>query len=143
MANDVRNQIIRGSFGRVWLNGKKLANVKTFECKATLNYEEIDVNGELCKQNVYTGYSLAGTMTLHKIDSYVINLLKDAIASGSMPDLKIVGAVADVDANGSERVEIYNVTIDEMTLLKFENATIGEEEIPFKAGGFKFIDTID
>lgn len=143
MANDVRNQIIRGSFGRVWLNGKKLANVKTFECKATLNYEEIDVNGELCKQNVYTGYSLAGTMTLHKIDSYVINLLKDAIASGSMPDLKIVGAVADVDSNGSERVEIYNVTIDEMTLLKFENATIGEEEIPFKAGGFKFIDTID
>ena len=143
MANDVRNQVIRGSFGRVWLNGKKLANVKTFECKATLNYEEIDVNGELCKQNVYTGYSLAGTMTLHKIDSYVINLLKDAIASGSMPDLKIVGAVADVDSNGSERVEIYNVTIDEMTLLKFENATIGEEEIPFKAGGFKFIDTID
>ena len=143
MANDVRNQIIRGSFGRVWLNGKKLANVKTFECKATLNYEEIDVNGELCKQNVYTGYSLAGTMTLHKIDSYVINLLKDAIASGSMPELKIVGAVADVDSNGSERVEIYNVTIDEMTLLKFENATIGEEEIPFKAGGFKFIDTID
>ena len=57
MATDVRNQIIRGSFGRVWLNGKKLANVKTFECKATLNYEEIDVNGELCKQNVYTGYS--------------------------------------------------------------------------------------
>lgn len=143
MANDVRNQIIRGSFGRVWLNGKKLANVKTFECKATLNYEEIDVNGELCKQNVYTGYSLAGTMTLHKIDSYVINLLKDAIASGSMPELKIVGAVADVDSDGSERVEIYNVTIDEMTLLKFENATIGEEEIPFKAGGFKFIDTID
>lgn len=143
MATDVRNQIIRGSFGRVWLNGKKLANVKTFECKATLNYEEIDVNGELCKQNVYTGYSLAGTMTLHKIDSYVINLLKDAIASGSMPELKIVGAVADVDSNGSERVEIYNVTIDEMTLLKFENATIGEEEIPFKAGGFKFIDTID
>ena len=82
-------------------------------------------------------------MTLHKIDSYVINLLKDAIASGSMPELKIVGAVADVDSNGSERVEIYNVTIDEMTLLKFENATIGEEEIPFKAGGFKFIDTID
>lgn len=143
MATDVRNQIIRGSFGRVWLNGKKLANVKTFECKATLNYEEIDVNGELCKQNVYTGYSLAGTMTLHKIDSYVINLLKDAIASGSMPELKIVGAVADVDSDGSERVEIYNVTIDEMTLLKFENATIGEEEIPFKAGGFKFIDTID
>lgn len=143
MATDVRNQIIRGSFGRVWLNGKKLANIKTFECKATLNYEEIDVNGELCKQNVYTGYSLAGTMTLHKIDSYVINLLKDAIASGSMPELKIVGAVADVDSDGSERVEIYNVTIDEMTLLKFENATIGEEEIPFKAGGFKFIDTID
>ena len=70
------------------------------------------------------------------------NKVKAGMVNGQMPQIKLVGALADVDSNGSERVEIYNVTFDEVTLLKFENGTVGEEEVPFKGGGFKFIDTI-
>ena len=139
---DVVNKIIRGTFGRLWIDGELLANIKSFECKATMNYETVQINGELCDQQRYLGYSLAGTMTLHKINTLMANKVKAGMVNGQMPAIKLVGALADVDSNGSERIEIYNVTFDEVTLMKFENATVTEEEVPFKAGGYKYIDTI-
>ena len=80
------NKIIRGSFGKVWLNDERLANVKSFEAKATMDYEDVDVNGDLGQKHRYMGYSVAGTLTLHKYDSTVAKLLKDAIVSGVMTE---------------------------------------------------------
>lgn len=139
---DVVNKIIRGTFGRLWIDGELLANIKSFECKATMHYETVQVNNELCDQQRYLGYDVAGTMTLHKINTLMVNKVKAGMINGRMPAIKLVGALADVDSNGSERIEIYNVTFDEVTLMKFENATVGEEEVPYKAGGFKYLDTI-
>ena len=139
---DVVNKIIRGTFGRLWIDGELLANIKSFEVKATMNYETVQINGEFCEQQRYTGYALAGTMTLHKINTLMANKVKAGMVNGQMPQIKLVGALADVDSTGSERIEIYSVTFDEVTLMKFENAVVGEEEVPFKAGGFRYIDTI-
>ena len=139
---DVVNKIIRGTFGRLWIDGELLANIKSFELKATMNYEAVQINGEFCEQQRYTGYSLAGTMTMHKINTLMANKVKAGMVNGQMPNIKLVGALADVDSNGSERVEVYSVTFDEVTLMKFENGTVGEEKVPFKAGGYKYIDTI-
>lgn len=136
------NKIIRGSFGKVWLNDEKLANVKSFEAKATLDYEDVDVNGDLGQKHRYMGYSVAGTLTLHKYDSTVAKLMKDAIVSGAMPEIKVIAALDDPTAYGAERVALYDVTLDEVTLNKFENKGLTEEEVPFKAGSFKFLDTI-
>lgn len=136
------NKIIRGSFGKVWLNDDRLANVKSFEAKATLDYEDVDVNGDLGQKHRYMGYSVAGTLTLHKYDSTVAKLMKDAIVSGVMPEIKVIAALDDPTAYGAERVALYDVTLDEVTLNKFENKGLTEEEVPFKAGSFKFLDTI-
>ena len=139
---DVVNKIIRGTFGRLWIDGELLANIKSFELKATMNYEAVQINGEFCEQQRYLGYSLAGTMTMHKINTLMANKVKAGMVNGQMPQIKLVGALADVDSNGSERIEVYNVTFDEVTLMQFENGAVGEEEVPFKAGGYKYIDTI-
>ena len=140
MASEVRNKIIRGTFGKLWVNNIHMANIKSFELKATMNYEEIDINGNLCKQYRYTGYSLSGTMVLHKIDSYITALVKDGMKSGQMPDIKFVSSLSDPDADGSDRIEVYDVVFDETTLMQFENGSIGEESVPFKAGGYNLID---
>ena len=139
---EVVNKILRGTFGRLWAQGKRLANVKSFEAKATLKYEAVEINGELCEQQRYLGYSLAGTIVVHKTDTYLVNLILNGMVTGSMPPIKLVGRLADPDANGSERVEIYDVTFDEATLMQCENATVSEESVPFKAGGFRYLDKI-
>lgn len=139
----VQNKIIRGSFGRLWINGLQVAQVKSFELKATLNYEEVDVNGDLAKKQRYTGYSLAGTMVCHKINSYNTTLVNSGIKDGQLPEIKFVATLADPDSEGSESIEVYDVTFDEITLMHFENASVEEESIPFKAGGYDLISSID
>lgn len=137
------NKIILGTFGKVYVNNKRIANIKSFELKASLNYEEIDVNGNLIKQYKYTGSSLAGTMEVHKVDSYNINLVKDAIKTGVMPDIKIVGELTDPNIDGDEAIEITNVYFDEATLLAFTNGEVRDESTAFRAGGYNYLSTID
>ena len=137
------NKVILGTFGKVYVNNKRIANIKSFELKASMNYEEIDVNGNLIKQYKYTGSSLAGTMEVHKVDSYNINLVKDAIKTGVMPDIKIVGELTDPNIDGDEAIEITNVYLDEATLLAFTNGEVRDESTAFRAGGYNYLSTID
>lgn len=136
------NKIILGTFGKVYINNKRIANIKSFELKASMNYEEIKVNGELITQYKYTGADLTGTMEVHKVDSYNINLVKDAIKTGVMPDIKIVGELSDPNTDGDEAIEITGVLLDEATLLAFTNGEARDESTAFRAGGYNYLSTI-
>lgn len=143
MADSIKtNQIIRGTYGRVWIDGELFANVKSFEAKLTLNYEEIDLSNDLGKHQRYMGFTGEGTMTLHKVNSKIFAKLAKAIKSGEMPEISIVGKLEDPTALGAERVSFTEVTIDEVMALKYENATIGEEEVPFKFADYEPLDLI-
>ena len=137
------NKVIRGTFGRAWVDGDLMANVKSFEAKATLDYEDMDVNGDLGQKKRYMGYSVAGTMTLHKFDSSILKKYQAAIRNGDLPEMKIVAALADPQSYGAQRVALYDVHLDEITLLQFENKTVLEEEVPFTAGDYEFLDLIE
>ena len=144
MADSIKtNQIIRGTYGRVWIDGELFANVKSFEAKLTLNYEEVDLSNDLGKHQRYMGFTGEGTMTLHKVNSKIFAKLAKAIKSGEMPDISIVGKLEDPTALGAERISFTEVTIDEVMALKFENATIGEEEVPFKFADYEPLDLIE
>ena len=141
MAN-ITNKIIRGTFGYLWFDGELLSNVKSFEAKATLNYEEVNLSGDFATHQRYMGYSGEGTLTTYKVDSRVLKKYFEAIKSGVMPELTMIGKVEDPDSKGSERVAFKEVTPDEVTLMKFENNTVTEEEVPFKFANFEVLDTI-
>ncbi len=143
MADNIKtNQIIRGTFGRVWIDGELFANVKSFEAKLTLNYEEVDLSNDLGKHQRYMGYTGEGTMVLHKVNSKILAKLTKGIKSGELPEISIVGKLEDPTALGAERISFTEVTIDEVTAMKFENAAIGEEEVPFKFADYEPIDLI-
>lgn len=141
--NTIRtNDIIRGTYGRVWIDGELFANVKSFEAKLTLNYEEVDLSNDLGKHQRYMGFTGEGTMTLHKINSKILAKLTKGIKSGDMPEITIIGKLEDPTALGAKRISFSEVTIDEVMALKYENATIGEEEVPFKFADYEPIDLI-
>lgn len=141
--DEVTNKIIRGTNGRLWINNQLWSNVKKVEAKIKANYEEIDINGEPCKQNRFTGYSISGTIDIHKIDSRVTALVSNGFKSMVMPDISIVSKLADPQVIGAERIKYYNVVIDEIAIANFENGKAMEESIPFKAGGFELLDLIE
>lgn len=136
------NKVLCGTHGKVWVGSDKMANVKSFEAKASMEYEDINVSEDLATHKKYMGYAIEGTMTLHKIDSYIANLITDGIQTGNMPDVTIVAAIEDPAAYGYERVQLTGVQFSELMLLKFETKAVGEEEVPFTASGFRFLDKI-
>lgn len=133
---------INGTFGRLWINGEDYETVNSFEAKAPLSWEEIKTPEKLSPDYKYMGYSIEGTITGLKQDSRLAKLYSEGITTGNIPDVELVGRLADPQSHGHERVAFYDVVFDELTLLKFENSTIVDEEIPFKAGSYKYLDQI-
>lgn len=136
------NQVINGTFGKVYINGNKFAQIKSFEAKVTFDYEDIDISEDPGKHKKFMGWQGEGTMVFHKVDSSILKMVKDDLKKGKMPEIMIVGSVEDPAALGAERVQLNEVTLDEMTLLKYEMKTVGEEEVPFKFADFEPLDLI-
>lgn len=134
-------KVMRGIDGRVWVNDLKLAGIKSFEAKVTAKYEEVDVMGKPGKYQRLVGYDIAGTVVMNKLDSFVAKLLAEKWAKFEQLDISMVAAASDPDL-GTERVKFIDVTFDEMALACFENKTLTEIEIPFKAGDYQIMDTI-
>lgn len=136
------NKILTGSEGNTWFNGKLLAQVKSIELKITGNFEEVNLVGDYATKNRYTGWTGEGAMTLQKIDSTVLKLLKEAFKSGLMPDLKIITKLTDKSTGKSERVAVSDIVITEFMLAKFEAKSLVEEEIPLKFSDYDVLETI-
>ena len=136
------NKAINGTFGRVWVNNEDYGTVKQFEAKVPLEWESVPIPEKLSPSYKYMGFEIEGTLTGTKIDSRFVKLYSDGILTGEIPEVDIIARVADPQADGQERVALYGVVFDELTLAKFENNTIVEEEIPFKAASYKYLDQI-
>lgn len=139
---DKSNRVINGTFGSVWVNGEKWLDVESFEAKVTFNYEDVNMPEDLATHPKWTGWSGEGTITTKKVYSRGARLMSQAIKDRRMPDVKIVGKLADPDSYGAERVSIENVAFTEFTLLKFEQKTMATEELPFRFSKYDYIDMI-
>lgn len=137
-----QNRILSGSNGNVWLNGKLLAQVKSIEAKITGNFEDVNFVGDYTTHHAYTGWSGEGTLTMQKIDSTILNLMKDAYRTGKLPEIKIITQLKDTSTGNSERVAIKNIVITELMLAKLENKAMVEESVPFKFTDYEVIETI-
>ena len=142
MGNVKSNKQINGTFGAVWVNGEKWMDVESFEAKITINYEDVNMSEDLATHKKMTGWSGEGSMTVKKVYSRGANLMAKAVKTGQMPDIGLVGKLADPDAFGSERIAIKDVTFNEFMLLKFEQKTLGTEELPFNFADYDPIDLI-
>lgn len=143
MANTMNgNSVILGTFGKLYINNVRVAEIKSFELKASLQYEDILVNGNLITQSKYKGATLTGTMVVHKVNSFNIKLVKDAIKTGIMPSIKFMGELADPNIDGDEAIEVTDVMFDEATLLSFANGEVREESTAFRAGDYNYLSTI-
>lgn len=139
---DITNRIMNGTFGDIWVNNIKWVDLKSFEAKATAEYEDVNIQGKLGKGRKYMGYEGAGSITCHKVYSRGARLIADGFKTGIMPDIKIISKLDDPAAFGAERVVYSGVTFDEVTLAKFESKSLGEEELPFKFESYEYKDLI-
>ncbi|WP_285397645.1 phage tail tube protein [Lysinibacillus sp. fls2-241-R2A-57] len=136
------NKQINGTFGAVWVNGEKWLDVESFEAKVAFDYEDVNMAEDLATHKKAIGWNGEGSITVKKVYSRGAILMADFAKTGQMPDVEIVGRLADPDAFGHERVAIREITFNEFTLLAFEQKTPATEELPFNFADYDFIDKI-
>ena len=136
------NKVINGTFGAIWVNGEKWMDIESFESTVTMNFEDVNMAGDLATRKKYTGWAGEGSITVKKVYSRGASLMGDAAKNGIMPDITLVGKLEDPDAFGAERVSFSDVTFNEFTLLSFEQKTMATEEMSFNFGDYELIDQI-
>lgn len=142
MAKIKANKVINGTFGSVWVNGEKWQDIESLELKVTIEYEDVNLSEDLATHKKINGWTGEGSMSVKKVYSRGANLLAKATKAGQIPEITIVSKLADPDSYGTERISVSEVTFNEFLLTKFEQKTLGTEELSFNFADFDLLDTI-
>ena len=136
------DKVMRGNYGKVWVNTEEFSNVTEFEASLKGEWKPVSQVGVMGEGRRYMGFVGEGKLKMNKIDSSMVKLLAKGYKTGNMPDVKIVSKLDDPTAYGAERVSFSGVTFDELQLMKFVNKELGEEEINFKYQDFELLETV-
>ena len=140
MALDAK-RIINGTHGTLWINDEEIAEAKSFQVKVEFQKEEVKTVGSMVTDTKFMGYTVKGSLALHKVNSRMIKHLSDSIKAGKEPRFTLIGKLADPDADGVERIVVKNVSFDDLTLMDWEVGAIGQSEHPFTATAWEVLDS--
>lgn len=136
----VSNEYWVGSNGELWLNDQSFEKVKSFETKAVYEWE--DVPDGLKTQRVYMGYGYEGSFTYRKTDknsNTLLDLMFQSMAKGVVPDVSIVSKAYNRASGKAQRIKISGITFDELMMQNWEERTVVEMEVAFKASDVEIL----
>lgn len=126
-------RVMNGKWGMVYLDGEPVWETDSYEAKLKIEREDIDFVMQMAKDSKMVGLTGEWSMKIKKVFSRGAILLADKIKAGIDVRVQIISKLADPDAFGSERLVVENAWFNELTLQKFENSKMIDEEF---SGGF-------
>lgn len=135
-------RIMNGTFGELWLDGEKIAEVYKFQAKKGFNKESVKIPGELMEDTKITSVKGKGSFAFYKVSSLMQKKLGDAIINGQDKRFTIIEKLNDPDALGAERKAYYGVSFDDLTESDWEAAVLGKVECPFTYTSSKYLDLV-
>ena len=93
----------------------------------------MDFVGQMAQDRKMTGLTGEWSMKVKKVFSRGAQLLSEKIKKGHDVRIQIISKIDDPDAYGSERLVVENAWFNDLTLQKFENGKMIDEEY---SGGF-------
>lgn len=140
MDNMQGKQVFSGREGEMWLDGAKVAEVKTCHAEVIFEYKDITVTKKPIKERKLTGLDTDGNFTLYKVSSMMTQKLDPYIRNKQTPLVTIIMKVDDKDAIGAERVALYNCSLDHAILGHFDAEDTVEEDYKFKFTDYELLD---
>ncbi len=127
----VAQQVMSGTQGEVWIDGKYMAEVTAFKAEIKLIKEEVNQVKTMSKQYKVTGWEGTGNVKMNHVSSYFINLMADNIRNARQTVATIRVKLDDPDAVGREEVIIRDATFDKLTLMDWEAKKLTEDDYDF------------
>lgn len=136
-------RICNGTFGEVWVDDELFGECYKAQAKVELSKEEIKQCGTWFTDNKVVGCKGTGSLTLYKVNTRLANKISEAINNKKDVRFTVISKLADPDAYGSERVALYGVSFDDLTLFDWEAQKPAESEHPFTFTSYKYLDQIN
>lgn len=132
---------LRGTYGRVWLEGEEIGILKNISLQVTPNYEDVMVGFTVDRQPVSIHYS--GSLTFEAVNSISSELCAKYLKNTSTR-FTIECNLQDPCAGGKEEgYTINGVTFDSFPLANWQKGALIEKTFQFRASDIVVIDLID
>lgn len=143
MDNFNASQVMSGTQGEIWIDGKYMAEVTAFKAEIKLIKEEVNQVKKMFKQYKVTGCEGTGNVKMNHVSSYFMNLLAENIKKARQTAVTIVVKLDDPDAVGAERISITDATFDKLTLMDWETKKLTSDDYDFTFTEFDILDTAE
>ena len=135
------NRVISGTWGEVWVNGEKWAELTAGQAKYAYTKSDVQMCGQMAVDTKVTNVKGTGSITVNHV--YTRNITRaDQLLRGVDVRATIIMKLADPDAYGAERVALYNVSFDDETIMDFQAGSEGKKTYPFTFTEREWLDKI-
>ena len=139
---DSARRVISGTWGELWIDGEKVAEVSACQGKVGLNKETVNLCGRFMAAHKAMSASGTGSLTLYKVDSGFAQRM-EGIQRGVDRRFTLISKLRDPDSYGAERVALYDVSFDDLTLADWKAAAVGSVTAPFTFSDYEYLDQIE
>ena len=139
---DSAKRIINGTYGSVWIDGEVIAECTALQAKVSKSKQTVNLCGQFMDDTKATNGTGSGSLTLYKVDSGFARK-QSGIQDGVDRRFTIISKLKDPDSYGAERVAVYNVSFDDLTLADWQAATMGTVTAPFTFSRYEYLDEIE
>ena len=139
---DSARRVISGTWGELWSDGEKVAEVSACQAKVALNKETVNLCGRFMTTHKAMNASGTGSLTMHKVDSGFAQRM-EGIKRGVDRRFTLISKLRDPDSYGAERVALYDVSFDDLTLADWQAAAVGSVTAPFTFSDYEYLDQIE
>ena len=120
-----------GTFGKVFVDGEEMFDIKQYEAKISIDKEDVIQNGTRSKDTKQVTAGGEGSFVVHKVYSRGAALMNQYKAGEEVGWENVVFKLEDKDMTGVETIEIKRISFDEIPLFSGENASLMEQEFAF------------
>lgn len=131
MSKYTARQTLKGTFGRVWLDGVEVGILSSVSATVTNNYEDVQVGSDVDRTLVsQTG---EGTLTVKQVNNIATSIF-ERYKGGKDPRFVIEANLKDPSAlnEQQEGYTLNNVSFDSIPLISWEVGSVIQKELPFK-----------
>lgn len=136
------DHVINGNFGEMWFNSQYMAEVISLKAELNIKYEAVTRTRHLIDGQKMTGIEGKGEFKLHKVSSFIMKQVSEALKQGKSPTFTIISKLADPDSHGGERIALYGCKLDKAILADWEARKNGEESYSFTFEDWEILDSI-
>ena len=139
---DSAKRVINGTFGELWLDGEKVAECTACQLRVSKNKQTINLCGQFMDDSKATSGSGTGSLTLYHVDSGLIEK-QAGLQDGVDRRFTLISKLRDPDSFGAERVAVYNLSFDDLSLADWQAATVGTVTAAFTFSRYEMLDQIE